>query len=285
MTTICSESATPAPEEREYVLGTGADELARLGLQHQLWSKTAHELWERARFKPGMRILDAGCGPGYATFDLAHLVGPEGAVIGVDESSRFIQHVNEQARLRNLTQIEVHQGNVLDLKALLRSQPQFDAAYMRWVLCFLSEPERVIHDIAALLAPGGRIAIQDYFNYRSMTLAPRRPAYERVVQAADASWRAHGGNPDVMGDMPRIVREAGLELVHFGVNQRLARPGEMMWAWPDSFWHGYVPKLIEAGNLTREEAGAFFTEWQEVSSNPDTVLVLPAVYDIIAVKK
>ncbi|MFY9341712.1 MAG: methyltransferase domain-containing protein, partial [Planctomycetota bacterium] len=73
--------------EREYVLGTGADELSRLGLQHRLWSDAAHQAWQRACIRPGQRVLDVGCGPGYAAFDLAQIVTAVGAVVGVDESA------------------------------------------------------------------------------------------------------------------------------------------------------------------------------------------------------
>ncbi|MEQ1634790.1 MAG: SAM-dependent methyltransferase, partial [Planctomycetota bacterium] len=66
--------------DREYVLGTGSDELTRLSQQHRLWSNTAHEAWLAARIAPGHRVLDVGCGPGYAAFDLASLVTARGAV-------------------------------------------------------------------------------------------------------------------------------------------------------------------------------------------------------------
>ena len=57
------------PSEHEYVLGTDRAELERLGLQHQLWSEHAPRAWERAGFQRGMKLLDVGCGPGFATFD------------------------------------------------------------------------------------------------------------------------------------------------------------------------------------------------------------------------
>jgi SAM-dependent methyltransferase len=60
-------------DEREYVLGTNDEELARLGFQHRVWGEQAFALWERAGFAPGQTILDAGCGPGFATLDLARL--------------------------------------------------------------------------------------------------------------------------------------------------------------------------------------------------------------------
>src|ERR1043166_2067436 len=91
--------------EQEYVLGTHPDELVRLGFQHQLWARYAADAWERAGFGPGKRLLDVGCGPGYASFDLAARVGTRGQVRAIDISERFITHLRCQARVRGQTNI------------------------------------------------------------------------------------------------------------------------------------------------------------------------------------
>src|SRR5262245_18058264 len=81
-----SNQQTRAMDEQEYVLGTNRDELVRLGLQHQLWARYAADAWERAGFGPGKKLLDVGCGPGYASLDLAALVGTRGHVHAIDIS-------------------------------------------------------------------------------------------------------------------------------------------------------------------------------------------------------
>ena len=83
------------PDETEYVLGTDRAELERLGLQHQLWLAQATAAWERAGFRRGHQILDVGCGPGFATLDLAQRVGRRGKVVAVDISHRFLTHLEE----------------------------------------------------------------------------------------------------------------------------------------------------------------------------------------------
>src|SRR5262245_59881024 len=105
--------ATMAPmANREYVLGTGSDQLTRLGLQNRLWSDAAHAAWKQARIRPGQRVLDVGCGPGYAAFDLAQIVTSTGAVVGLDESESFVAWVREQARTRGLPQLTAHAADV-----------------------------------------------------------------------------------------------------------------------------------------------------------------------------
>jgi ubiquinone/menaquinone biosynthesis C-methylase UbiE len=78
------------PAEKEYVLGTGDEELARLGLQHRAWRLRALAAWRAAEIGPGQTVLDVGCGPGYASLDLAEMVGPCGRVVALDKSERFL---------------------------------------------------------------------------------------------------------------------------------------------------------------------------------------------------
>ena len=78
-------------EKGEYVLGTNDEELMRLGFQHRVWGEQAFALWERAGFAPGQTIVDVGCGPGFATLDLARLTNPQrtGLVpLSADKASR-----------------------------------------------------------------------------------------------------------------------------------------------------------------------------------------------------
>jgi SAM-dependent methyltransferase len=270
-------------EEGEYVLGTGDDELERLGLQHRLWSDAAHALWKLARLEPGQRVLDVGCGPGYAAFDLAQIVQRDGAVVGVDESPAFVEHLLAQAKLRGLRQLSARAGDVQRIGEVVAAERPFDFAWARWVMCFVANPGDVIAGVARSLRPGGRFAIQDYFNYEAMTAAPRREAYAKAVAATVRSWKAHGGDPDVVARLPRLLEEHGLRIEHFAPQQRMARPGDSLWHWGASWWRNYVPKLVEMGELGEDDARRFFEEQAAMRRETDFV-ALPTVYEIVAVR-
>jgi ubiquinone/menaquinone biosynthesis C-methylase UbiE len=270
--------------DREYVLGTGSDELARLGFQHRLWSDAAHALWRLVGIRPGYRVLDVGCGPGYASFDLAQFVGPTGQVVGVDESKGFVANVCEQARTRSLPQLKAVVGDVQNLPGAGLELGSFNMAYARWVLCFLPDPAACVAGVAHHLRPGGKFCVHDYFNYETMTLAPRRESYVRVVRATGSSWRKAGGDPDIVGRLPELVRAAGLRVTHLTVHQRIARPWESMWYWADTWWRVFAPKLVAMGELTQGEADEFFRDVDAAAASPDTFLVLPPVYELVAEK-
>ncbi|MGB5133009.1 MAG: class I SAM-dependent methyltransferase, partial [Steroidobacteraceae bacterium] len=77
--------------EKDYVLGTHDEEIARLGLQHRVWRPTVLECWRTAGIGRGNRVIDVGAGPGFATLDLAGIVGPTGEVLAAERSGRFLE--------------------------------------------------------------------------------------------------------------------------------------------------------------------------------------------------
>lgn len=272
------------------MLGTDPVELERLGVQHRLWGDAAHALWRRAGIAPGARVLDVGCGPGYASVDLAQLVGAEGRVVGLDESEGFIGELNRRAGVLGLGHLSGHVGDVQAIGAALAGEVDdggdvgFDAAFARWVLCFVPDPAAVIAGIVERLRPGGRVVLFDYFNYGSMTMAPRDAAFDEVVRAIGAAWRAPGGDPDVMGRMPGILLDAGLEVTHLDVHQRIARPGGAMWAWPTTFFASFLPRIVETGFMSEELHQEMLAMWARASGDASRFMTLPPVWEIVATK-
>ncbi|MBK7857089.1 MAG: methyltransferase domain-containing protein [Archangiaceae bacterium] len=250
-------------------------------LQHQLWSDAAHALWLKAGIKPGARVLDVGCGPGAAAFDLVHLVGPSGQVHAVDESVAFVDFLKAEASARGLAQLQTQVGDVQQLDVPAGS---FDAAYARWVLCFVPRPGDVIAGVARALKSGGVFCVHDYFNYTAMSAAPRRELYTRVIELTAKSWRDNGGDPDVVGRLPALLHEHRLEVEHLVVHQRVARRGDAMWTWAESWWRSYTPKLVKMGYLEQAAADAFHAEHDAMTRERDFV-ALPPVYELMARKR
>ncbi len=273
------------PTTEDYLLGTDNVESVRLGVQHRLWANQAAAIWERARIVPGSRVLDVGCGPGFASADLAQLVGPGGRVLGVEGSPAYCEQFRERMSASNNAHASVIKGDIHELSTLVAGdRGTFDVAYARWVLCFTKDSASVVRGMGEALAPGGRIAIQDYFGYEGMRLAPASDAFQRGIAAVATYWK-DSGDLDVMGEMPRHLREAGFELEHFDVVQRIARPSNQIWAWPTIFWPSFIPRVVESGHLSEDEGEAFFAAWDEAGKNPDAFLLLPPVFEAVAVKR
>ncbi len=266
----------------DYVLGTNDAELARLGFQHQVWSAQTTAAWERASFRRGATILDVGCGPGYATFDLASLVGPEGRVIGVDMSPKFVSHVAAEAARRGVANVEVR---VEELSSLSQGDATVDGAFARWVMCFLPDPGAVIARVARALRPGAAFVILDYSNYEGFRIGPRSAAVERVFQAVGESFRRHGGNPDVGMELPRHMHAAGLEVRSVNPLVRVGRPGSALWEWPRTFFQIFLPTLVADGWLSAAEHAEFWADYDMRSADPAAFFMSPPMVEVIGVRQ
>jgi SAM-dependent methyltransferase len=274
--------STHISEEREYVLGTHDAELERLGYQHRVWAEPTAAAWEAAGFRRGATLLDVGCGPGYVTLDLADLVGAGGRVIGVDMSERFIAHVREQAARRNLHHVE---ARVEELAMLSQPEASVDGAFARWVLCFVSDPGTVIRNVARALRPGGAFVVMDYSHYEGFRMGPPSRAIDRVLAVVAESFRAHGGNPNVGMELPRLMHDARLEVREIRPLVRAGRPGTALWEWPSTFFRVFLPTLVENGSLTEAEHAAFWADYDARTRDPAAFFMSPPMVTVIGVRR
>jgi SAM-dependent methyltransferase len=271
-----------ARDEKEYALGANAAEIVRLGVQHRLWAASAMALWERANIRAGQTVLDIGCGPGYTSADLAGVVTSSGKVIAIDQSALFIEHLKNRQKLLGDTTIDARVGDVQKLEL---DKASLDAAYQRWVLCFVSDPEAVIRGVAHALKPGGVFAIQDYIHYEGILLSPQSAPFRRFITVVAEAWRGHGGDTEILLRLPAMLEKHGLTPIHIAPLHRVARPGSQLWTWPTIFIDTYGPRLVEEGRLTRAEHEALVADWKAHSADPNAFFVSPPMADIIAVKR
>jgi len=272
--------AAAAPEQ-DYLLGTRDDEIERLGLQHRVWRPHVLACWSRAGITTGSRVLDVGCGPGYATVDLAEIVGPQGQVAGLERSAHFIAAARAACAQRGLGHVELHE---IDLMAEWPELRGFEAAWCRWVSAFVSSPEQLVRRMAAALAPGGVAIFHEYASYETWRLAPRGTALESFVAAVVRSWRASGGEPNVGLELPRLLRAAGLEPEHLAPQVFVVRPQDFMWQWPATFIATYLRRELEQGHVERAWAESVRSELRAAEADPASYMITPLVVEIIARK-
>jgi len=269
-------------KEKDYLLGTHDEEIARLALQHRAWRPRALDGWRRAGFTAGRTILDVGCGPGYASLDLAEIVGPSGAVVALDRSRRFLDALEAASRRRGLesirtVELDLDEGEFPPLRA--------DGAWARWVLAFVRRPRDLLARIAAALKPGAAIVLHEYFHYATWQLAPRSREHEAFVQVVMETWRASGGEPDVGLDLPRWLGELGFETKEVRPILEIVTPRDPLWQWPKSFIGSGLRRLIELGRLTPERSDSISRAFAAVEATPDCFMVTPAVLEVIAVRR
>ena len=107
--------------------------------------------------KPGMRIMDAGCGPGKTTSILHKMIQPGGTIVGVDYSENRINYAREYYSHLPGIEFQVH-----DLRNPLNGLGQFDLIWVRFVLQHdLAESPDIIKNLTACLKPEGYLCLLD----------------------------------------------------------------------------------------------------------------------------
>jgi SAM-dependent methyltransferase len=269
-------------DDTDYILGTHDEEIARLGLQHRTWRAAMLTAWRRAGFTIGHSIIDVGCGPGYATLDLAELVGLSGCVHALDGSKRFLG-VLEAARLRRgFTHIETHHvdldhGELPDLQA--------NGAWCRWIFAFLQNPRALVARLGEMVRPGGTIAIHEYFDYASWRAVPPCAGHQEFVRAVIDSWRARGGEPDIALNLPHWLEEAGFAMRSLRPIVEILTANDPMWLWLHTFTDVGRRRLVDLGYLTEGRAEAIWREFTEFEISPGARMITPGVLEIVAERR
>ncbi|HEY2138839.1 MAG TPA: methyltransferase domain-containing protein [Chthoniobacterales bacterium] len=265
--------------DADYVLGTHDEEVARLGLQHRVWRPITTDCWRRAGITTGSRVIDIGAGPGYATVDLAEIVGPSGEVLAIERSARFLEVAKQACATRGLSHVRFQE---MDLMEQRLGALNFDYAWCRWVASFVSSPEKLINNIAAALRPGGLAIFHEYSHYETFRFVPRRPAMEAFSDEVMKSWRAAGGEPNVALQFPSLFRTAGLEVVEAHPRILTVSPRSYVWQWPASFIEINLSRLLELGHVTEEWCESVRREFREAEADPATLFTTPLFLEIIA---
>ena len=117
-----------------------------------------------------------------------------------------------------------------------------------------------------------------------MTLTPNGEAFRRVIQAVSASFRDRGSDPNVGRRLPHLMRDAGFRDISLEPCVRLASPLDPLWAWPTTFFAGYVPQLLEWGYLSPAEERAWEKEWDAATADPLSRFYSPLLLEMVARK-
>jgi SAM-dependent methyltransferase len=107
--------------------------------------------------EPGLRVLDAGCGPGRVTSILHEMILPGGSILGVDYSEERIQYAKKNYSRDAGVDFQVH-----DLRDPLEDAGLFDIIWVRFVLEYnLLESNEIVNNLTACLKPGGHLCLLD----------------------------------------------------------------------------------------------------------------------------
>lgn len=211
-----------------------------------------------ALLKPA-QVLEVGCGTGAMIRSFARREDFKGSATGIDQSLQFIEVATWYAQQENLEdRLSFQLGDAHDLGFPSAS---FDVVIANTLISHVTEPGRVLEEMARVVRPQGTIAIFDG-DYASLTYAFADHEFGHQMDQALAA--ASFNNPMIMRELPGMVAKYGLELSS---------------AWGDavveigngsyfrSFAETYAPYVTNAGLMSAEEVEMWLSTQREALLN------------------
>jgi arsenite methyltransferase len=159
-------------------------------------------VYEALGAKPGDRILDAGCGPGFYTRELLDQVGPEGSVTGIDQSPQMLAVARR--RSQGFGNVAFEEG---DATALPVDSGRFDRALSVQVLEYVRDVPAALAEMHRALRPGGRVVIWDV-DWTTVSWHSEDP--DRMARVLEV-WDEHLAHPSLPRTLSASLRAAGFE--------------------------------------------------------------------------
>jgi len=131
--------------------------------------------FDAAAAKPGDRVVDIGCGTGDTLLDFAGVVGPAGAVLGVDISVPMLGFAEHRVREAGYANISVARA---DATTYAFEPHAADLVYSRFGVMFFDDPVTAFANIRTGMKAGGRLV---FVCFRTM---PESSWYRVPLEAA-----------------------------------------------------------------------------------------------------
>lgn len=204
-------------KEREpYTMGYGPAATAIMAER----TAQSHAAFFLPHLKPGMALLDCGCGPGTITLGLAELVAP-GEVVGTEIEESHVAVARQNARQRGIGNARFEAA---DLYELPFADASFDAVFISAVLGNLQEPIRGLREAYRVLKPGGAIGVKE-FDHGGDLMFPADPAIEKYGELYLRLRRENGHDPDTGRKLGSLLLATGFSDLEWApVYESFARP-------------------------------------------------------------
>jgi SAM-dependent methyltransferase len=163
--------------------------------------------------KPGMRILDAGCGPGKTTSLLRRLIHPGGSILGVDYSEKRIRYAKEKYGGEGDIDFRLH-----DLRHPMEHMGLFDLIWTRFVLEYnRAESFEIVRNLSLSLKPRGFLCLID-LDYNCLTHYQLPTKMEdMIVRLTKALELEHNFDPYMGRKLYAYLYDLGYEEVEVDV--------------------------------------------------------------------
>lgn len=225
--------------------------------------------------RPGLDVLDVGCGPGTITVDLARRVAP-GTVVGIDPSGSVVEQARENAAAAGAANVAFERGDVF---ALAADAATYDVVHAHQVLFHLTDPVAALREMLRVVRPGGVVAARDS-DYAGAMWWPADPRLDRWLEVYRAVARGNGAEPDGGRRLMAWAHAAGAADVTPSASIWChSTPAERAWwggMWADRILDSRIAEqAVAGGHATRSELQDISAAWREWADHPDGWFAIP----------
>ena len=224
--------------------------------------------------RPGMRVLDLGCGPGTITAGIAARVAP-GRVLAVDRDAGVLERARAEAGAAGLANIDFA---TMDAYHLDIADDSFDLAHAHQVFQHLADPVGALRELARVVRPGGRVAVRDA-DYSAWTWYPASAGLDRWLELYQRVARSGGGEPDAGRRLLAWAHAAGLaDVVATSSTWTYSGDSARWWAglWAQRIVGSDVAtQALASGIASQGDLAELSRAWLEWGQHPDAWLMLP----------
>ena len=189
-----------SPESSTYTMGYSEEFRQLLNRR----SAATHATYLLPKLKPGLRVLDFGCGPGTISVGLAERISP-GELHGIDMEETQVELARAAASAGDHSNMTFHVGNV---NSLPFPDDYFDVAHCHAVLMHIPDSQAALTEVKRVLKPGGIIASREAIIDSSFL----EPQPEEITDA----WGVFSGLLQGNGAHPNFGRELKAALMDAG---------------------------------------------------------------------
>lgn len=252
-----------------YVIKGGIAGRERLRILARAMAPTTNALLDRVGALTGMRGLDAGCGGGDVTRELAARVGPSGHVTGVDLDETKLQLCRDECGSL---------GN-MDFRAAMIGKDDlggpFDFIYSRFLLTHLTDPGSAVREFHTQLKPGGLVILED-IDFSGYLAEPFSAAQRRYCDLYCAAVRKRGADPDIGPKLPAMIQANGFSQIQSLAVTPVGLTGDVKLVTPITA-ENITEAVVASGLATADAMKRLAEELYREAGDPATLFGMPRV--------
>lgn len=210
--------------------------------------------YEMMGMRPGISVLDVGCGLGEVCVEMAAMAGPGARIVGVDSSLAMVEAAGRTVADSG-SGVELRRASIYELPF---PDASFDAVRAERVIQHLERPAAGLREMIRVTRPGGRVVVIDA-DHGQGGLAVDGGVESRVFEACRSALLAMVPNPHAGIGLRALFARAGLsdlrqEIHPIEFTHEQFREG--------LFLHDRLATAIDSGAVTRREVEEFLASME-----------------------